>query len=141
GILADDPSLDVFGPATTSSHAEYFVEYTKQELIDRYGSASVFGGGLNVTTSLDDRLQQAAWHAVHDHLPSRSDPEGSLVAIDPRNGEILAMVGGRDFSRSQVNLATTGMPGFAGSGRQAGSSFKAFTLAAAMQQHYDLNKY
>jgi penicillin-binding protein 1A len=141
GVLPNDPSQEQFAPAAHEGHAEYFVEYTKQQLIDRYGSANVFGGGYQVTTSLDPQLQKAAWQAVHSHLPSRSDPEGSLVSIDPRTGQILAMVGGRDFQTSQVNLATTGMPGFAGSGRQAGSAFKAFTLATAMQQHYDLQKY
>jgi penicillin-binding protein 1A len=141
GVLRNDPSQEAFAPAAHDGHSEYFVEYTKQELIDRYGESNVFGGGYRVTTSLDENLQRAAWQAVHSHLPSTSDPQGSLVAIDPRNGEILAMVGGRNFQTSQVNLATTGMPGFAGSGRSAGSAFKAFTLAAAMQQHYDLQKY
>ena len=55
----------------------------------------------------------------------------------PRTGQILAMAGGRDWNKNKVNYAT----GAGGSGRQSGSAFKAFTLAAAMQQGYDLNAY
>jgi penicillin-binding protein 1A len=138
GILSRDPEAKVF---RSPYHSEYFVQYAKHELIRRYGEAGVFGGGYRVTTSLDPDLQQAAWQAVRDHLPNPHDPEGALVAIDPQTGDIRAMIGGRSFRRSQVNLATSGMKGFAGSGRQAGSAFKAFTLVAAMREHYDLNSW
>ena len=98
-----------------------------------------------MTTSLDLGLQRAAEAAVNAHLPSPSDPEGALVAIDPKTGQILAMVGGRGFSESQVNLAVSGLrlktETFGGTGRQAGSSFKPFTLAAAMKAGYNLNAY
>jgi membrane peptidoglycan carboxypeptidase len=117
--------------------APYFVEYTKDLLEDRFGSATVFGGGLRVTTTLDSELQRAAEGAVEQHLPDPDDPEGALVAIDPRSGEILAMVGGRDFNKSKVNLAT----GEGGGGRAAGSAFKPFTLAAAMKQRIDPESY
>ena len=69
----------------------------------------MFGGGLRVTTSIDLGLQRAAEAAVKAHLPSPSDPQGALVAIDPSTGQILAMVGGRDFHKSQVNLAVSGL--------------------------------
>ena len=62
-----------------------------------------------MTTSLDLGLQRAAEAAVNAHLPSPSDPEGALVAIDPKTGQILAMVGGRGFNESQVNLAVSGL--------------------------------
>lgn len=127
------------------ANSEYFVDYAKRYLINRYGGPRVFGGGLRVTTSLDLGLQRAAEAAVKAHLPSPSDPQGALVAIDPSTGQILAMVGGRDFHTSQVNLAVSGLKlkteTFGGTGRQSGSSFKAFTLAAAMKEGYDLNKY
>src|SRR5205823_12382729 len=108
-------------------------DYAKRYLIKKYGGASVFGGGYRVTTSLDLTMQQEAVDAVNAHL-SAGDPEAALVAIDPKNGQILAMVGGRSFQKSQVNLAT----GQGGSGRQAGSSFKPFTLATAMEQKFSL---
>jgi penicillin-binding protein 1A len=123
------------------ANSEYFVDYTKRRLIRKRGSADVFGGGLRVTTSLDLRLQKAAEAAVKAHLPNPDDPQAAVVSIDPRTGEILAMVGGRNFARSQVNLAVTGAKGFAGSGRQAGSAFKPFTLATAISQGYDLHAY
>jgi penicillin-binding protein 1A len=117
--------------------AEYFVQYVKEALSRRYGSAAVFGGGLQVRTTLDLGMQGAAEDAIEAHLPSAQDPGASLVAIEPATGQILAMAGGKDFSRSQLNLATFK----GGTGRQAGSAFKAFTLAEAMEQGFDLNSY
>lgn len=116
----------------------YFIDYARQYLFDKYGSARVYSGGLHVTTSLDMRLQKAAWNSVRENLPFTSDnPSAAVVSIDPTNGQILAMVGGRDFNRSQLNLATFR----GGSGREAGSAFKAFTLATALENGYSLNKY
>ena len=118
--------------------SEYFVDYTRRLLIDRYGEAKVFGGGLQVTTTLDLGLQRAAESAIAQELPDkRNDPAAALVAIDPANGQILAMAGGRNWAHNKVNYAT--MVG--GSGREAGSAFKAFTLAAAIQAGYNLNAY
>jgi penicillin-binding protein 1A len=115
--------------------AEYFVQYTREALAKRYGPAAVFGGGLQVTTTLDLGDQAAAEQAIQSHLPSPQDPGASLVAIEPSTGQILAMAGGKDFAVSQLNLATFK----GGTGRQAGSAFKAFTLAEAMKQGFDLD--
>ena len=116
----------------------YFIDYARQYLFDRYGSARVYGGGLHVTTSLDMRLQKAAWDSVRQNLPFTStNPSAAVVSIDPKTGQILAMVGGRNFDRSKLNLATFQ----GGTGREAGSAFKAFTLAAALENGYSLNKY
>jgi penicillin-binding protein 1A len=116
----------------------YFVDYARQDLFDRYGSARVYGGGLRVTTSLDMNMQKAAWDAVHKDLPFEDyNPSAAVVTIDVKTGEVLAMVGGRNFNRSKLNLATLR----GGSGRQAGSAFKAFTLAAALENEYSLNSY
>jgi penicillin-binding protein 1A len=118
--------------------SEYFVDYVRQELLDlpRYGSARVYGGGLRVTTTLDKELQLEAERLVGVHLPLESDPDASLVSIDVDTGEILAMVGGKSWAESKFNLATFK----SGTGRQAGSAFKAFTLAAAIEERYDLRK-
>ncbi len=121
----------------TPGDSEYFVEYTKHQLTERYGGAKVFGGGLRVTTTIDLALQRDAEAAVQQHLPTPGDPAAAVVTIDAQTGQILAMVGGKNFARSQVNLAT----GEGGTGRQAGSAFKPFTLAAAMADGYDLRKY
>jgi penicillin-binding protein 1A len=131
GTVGSSPRLN------TPDGSEYFVDYTTRYLVDKYGGALVYGGGLHVTTSLDLRLQAMAEKAVNTRLPqTTTNPSASLVAIDPTTGQILAMVGGRNFNRSQVNLATFQ----GGSGRQAGSAFKMFTLAAAMREGFDLNK-
>ncbi len=124
----------------TPSGSEYFVDYTREYLFDKYGSARVYGGGLQITTSLDMRLQKAALHAVNEHLPTTSaygtrNPDAAVVTIDNKTGEVLAMVGGRDWETSKVNLATQPCEGC---GQQAGSAFKPFTLAAALEQDFTL---
>ena len=122
----------------TRFRSEYFVDYVRQALIAKYGSARVYGGGLKVTTTINLHLQRAAEHAVFSHLPATpGNPSASLVSIDVHTGQVLAMVGGNDWRTSQLNLATFR----GGTGRPAGSAFKAFTLAAAMEQGYSLNSY
>ncbi len=107
--------------------APYFTNYVRQLLVDRYGTARVFGGGLRITTSIDLGLQQIARDAIAKLLPSEPGPAAALVAIDPRDGRVLAMVGGENYRKSQFNLAVQGE-------RQPGSSFKPFALAAALAQ-------
>ncbi len=111
----------------TRGPAQYFVEYVKQQLIPYYGSGKVFGGGLKVYTSIDLDVQQLAKEAIAKWLTDTNGPSAALVAIDPRDGRILAMVGGSSFSKSQFNLAVQGE-------RQAGSAFKPFVLAAALAE-------
>ncbi|MEX1046497.1 MAG: PBP1A family penicillin-binding protein [Actinomycetota bacterium] len=113
----------------------YFAEVVRRNLVNdpNYGSEAVLGGGLNIKSTLDLEVQQAAEDIVYrQHLNAKGDPQAALVAIDPKNGDIIAMVGGDDFTESQFNLATQAE-------RQAGSAFKTFTLAAAMQQGYSLS--
>lgn len=126
---------------STRGQSEYFVDYAKRYLIKKYGSAEVFGGGLKVTTTIDMNMQATAETTINKYLPASTDPQAALVSIDPQTGEILAMVGGRNWQKSQVNLALSGATGFGGSGRQAGSAFKVFTLATAMKEGYNLNAY
>ncbi len=117
-------------PATVMSDkgTQYFVDYVRSILIKRYGEKQVTGGGLRVKTTLDPALQSRAYDAVYGTLKP-GEPSGALVSVNDR-GEIKAMVGGRDYKQSQVNLAV-GTGG--GGGRQAGSTFKAFELAAAVE--------
>ena len=122
------PDPDTVGlPGTQGQAAQYFLNYVKQQLIDHYGSACVFGGGLRVRTSIDLDLQKLARTAIARVLRKPNGPAAALVAFDPRNGRVLAMVGGRNFSRSQFNLAVQGE-------RQPGSAFKPFVLAEALEQ-------
>jgi penicillin-binding protein 1A len=116
-------------PGTEGPAGHYFVNYVKQQLIDHddYGPGRVFGGGLRVTTTIDLRLQQLARAAIAKTLKEPEGPQAALVAVNPRNGEILAMVGGSNFRDSQFNLAVQGE-------RQPGSAFKPFVLAAALEE-------
>ena len=109
----------------TRGPAPYFVEYVKQQLISHYGSGKVFGGGLHITTSIDLDLQKIARASVETWLGKGKGPSAALVAIDPRDGRLLAMYGGTSFRESQFNLAVQGE-------RQAGSAFKPFVLATAL---------
>lgn len=111
----------------TRGPAQYFVDYVKQQLVDRYGTRGVFGGGLKVVTSIDLKLQEQARQAITKVLTIPDGPAAALVAIDPRDGRVLAMVGGENYRESQFNLAVQGE-------RQPGSSFKPFALAAALEQ-------
>jgi penicillin-binding protein 1A len=117
---------DVRLPASQGP-APYFANYVKQLLIDKYGTARVFGGGLRVVTSIDLRLQTVARDAIAKWLPAEHGPAAALVAIDPRDGRVLAMVGGENYRKSQFNLAVQGE-------RQPGSSFKPFVLATALAE-------
>ena len=111
----------------------YFVEYVRKQLADRFGEAAVFSGGLRVRTTLDLQMQSQAYDAVYGTLNRLDDPSGALVAVDETGG-IRAMVGGRDWQASKVNLAVGREGG--GQGRQAGSTFKPFLLAETVRQGY-----
>lgn len=109
--------------------AAYFVDHARRYLQQGYGVQATFTGGLRVKTSLVRAHQRAAEEAIATHLGERGDPAVALVAMRVDTGEITAMVGGRNFKRAKYNLATgAGTPG-----RQAGSAFKTFTLAAAVR--------
>ncbi|HEY7874129.1 MAG TPA: PBP1A family penicillin-binding protein [Actinomycetota bacterium] len=126
-------------PPRIATRRPYFVEAVKREILTdrRFGSSeeerarSLYTGGLKVETTLEPDLQRAAEGAVRDVLDQPGDPEAALVALRPRSGRIVAMVGGRSWSRSQVNLALGRAGG--GSGRQPGSAFKPLVLATALE--------
>lgn len=109
--------------------APYFGEYVKAQLLanKEIGPKRVFGGGLRVHTTIDLGLQKLARDAIDKWLPSTTGPQAALVAINPSNGAVVAMYGGRSFHASQFNLAVQGE-------RQPGSSFKPFVLATALRQ-------
>ncbi len=104
----------------------YFTSWVQQQVIERYGAPRTFTGGLKIKTTLDLELQRAAEQAIGGYLPGSEGPTASLVAIENSTGEVRAMVGGRNYDESPFNLATEGE-------RQPGSSFKAFDLAAALE--------
>ena len=114
------------------SEAPYFVDYLQTELSER----SKASGPVDIYTTLDLHLQRIAQDAVREGL-TRVDgllskrrprfPQAALIAIDPRTGEILAMVGGRSYNQSQYNRAVTAK-------RQPGSTFKPFVYLAAFEK-------
>jgi penicillin-binding protein 1B len=114
------------------AEAPYFVDYVSQELQERYPSA----GSVDVYTTLDLHLQRIAQDAMREGLTRvdellarrrRRHAQAALVAIDPRTGELLAMIGGRSYNQSQYNRASTAR-------RQPGSVFKPFVYLAAFEQ-------
>ena len=99
--------------------APYFVAMVKDYLVKKYGQRMVYQGGLRVYTTLDQDMQQAANQAVASGLePHAADLQAALVAVDPANGELRALVGGRDFTTAPFNRAWAR--------RQPGSTFKPF---------------
>jgi len=112
---------------TEEDFAPYFVEYVKQILIEKYGVERVFEGGFEIYTTLDPEMQIDAENAIEEVLFDPEDPAAALVAMDPRNGYIKAMVGGKDFREMKFNLATQAK-------RQPGSTFKVFVLLSALEQ-------
>ena len=125
--------------AAAEAGTEYFVDFTRRWLVDNgyFTDAQIYGGGLRIYTTLNLDYQQAAANAISSTLDRPDDPQAALVALDD-NGGIAAMQGGFDFANDQVNLAAGTFGG--GSGRQPGSSFKAITLATALQEGVPLSR-
>jgi membrane carboxypeptidase/penicillin-binding protein len=127
------------------SYGQYFKEEVRKELVERFGWQRVYQGGLKVYTTIDLDLQKVAEAEVARGLsdienrqlrrrrrgaePSTEPLQGALVAMDPRTGEVRAMVGGRDFDASHFNRVTQAR-------RQPGSAFKPFVYAAALERGF-----
>ncbi len=110
-------------PALMFDQAPYFISYILfDHLLPKYGSDMVYRGGLRVYTTIDLDVQKDAKEAIQG-LKS----EGAIVALEPSTGEILALVGGKDFEKSKFNRATQAF-------RQPGSAFKPFVYTAALQE-------
>ncbi|MDD5110455.1 MAG: PBP1A family penicillin-binding protein [Patescibacteria group bacterium] len=115
--------------------APHFVFYIKDLLSARYGESAVESGGLQVITTLDLEKQKLAEEIIVDNtkkIGTYGATNTAMLAMDATNGQILAMVGSRDFSNEaidgQVNVVT--------SPRQPGSSFKPIVYAAAFRKGY-----
>jgi 1A family penicillin-binding protein len=124
----------------------YYKEQVRKELTERFGGSRVAAGGLKVYTTLDTELQKSAEALIEAGVASiekrrgYSHPlrgkaggldylQGALVAMDPQTGAVRAMVGGRDFNDSRFNRAMQAK-------RQAGSAFKPFVYATALEEGY-----
>ena len=138
---AEELVLNETIPSTTGILAyPYFTSYVRNQLTDpdgkyAYSRSDIWEGGLSIYTTLDVNTQKAAEEAAAKKIEQAGDIyEVAMVAIDPDNGYIRAMVGGKDYlgvsyDENQGNMAT----GEGTGGRQPGSSFKAFTLIAALE--------
>jgi Membrane carboxypeptidase (penicillin-binding protein) len=119
------PLKKVRKSSVTFTDAPYFISNILfGQLLPKYGSDAIYRGGMRIYTTLDLDLQLDAEEAIKK-LPS----EGAIVALDPATGEILAMVGGRDFEKSKFNRVTQAF-------RQPGSAFKPIVYAAALEAGY-----
>jgi penicillin-binding protein 1A len=120
------PAPDDIEPPRLDSRAPYFTAWLRQQMVERYGAARTFFGGLKVKTTLDLRLQKASEEAINSYLGALP-PTASVVVLDNRNAGVKALVGGPDFQAKPFNLATQGR-------RQPGSSIKPFELVTALEQ-------
>ncbi len=126
-----------FATDTEGLRAPHFVAYVKEQLVAKFGAGTVDGGGLKVTTTLDWRLQQKAQAIVKEEVDKAKYlkvSNGAAVVIDPKTGEVLSMVGSKDYSATdssgyKFNVVTQGL-------RQPGSSIKPFTYATAFKKGY-----
>lgn len=106
--------------------APYFIQYTKWAAMNLFSipEDELFNSGLSLQTTLDLTMQKAAEAAIQKYLPANPGLQVSLLAMDPKTGEIKAMVGGRDYASSTYNRALAK--------RQPGSSFKPILYLTAL---------
>src|SRR3984885_13054121 len=145
--------LKIVRTAITGGEAPYFIDMVKDHLLDKYSEQQLITENFRVYTTLDPALQRIAQNAIeegakavdkllakkYDKWEKEAAKKGSnepiphvqaaLVALDPRTGEIKAVVGGRDYGQSQLNHALAH--------RQPGSVFKPFVYAAAFDNAID----
>ena len=107
------------------NRAPYFVSHLLfNDLLPKYGKDEVYSGGMEIYTTLDVNLQDKARECIQG---LNKTVMGALVCIEAQTGEVLALVGGKDFKESKFNRATQAV-------RQPGSSFKPIVYAAAMEE-------
>ena len=146
--------LKIIRTSTAGNGAPYFVDMVKDHLLDKYSESDLLSENFRVYTTLDPAVQRAAVAAVDTGMKNVDvllekkyekwrkeqakkgnkdavipQPQVALVALDPRNGEIKAVIGGRDYGQSQLNHALAR--------RQPGSVFKPFVYAAAFDNAVD----
>jgi penicillin-binding protein 1A len=143
--------IEILSGDRRTMQAPYFVEHVRQELAARYGEERLYRDGLQVITTMDLGIQRVCEEALESHvkmlekmnrhklvrkpgavdpeIPAKSTPylQAALVCLDTRTGEVLALIGGRDFWESRFNRATQ-------SKRQPGSAFKPFVYTTAIQE-------
>jgi 1A family penicillin-binding protein len=116
--------------------APHFVEFIKQYLIDKYGESSIEENGYKVITTLDYDMQKKAETVVKEYALKNKElynaENAALIAIDPKTGQILAMVGSRNYFDKEID----GNFNVTIHNRQPGSTFKPFVYATAFEKGY-----
>lgn len=113
--------------------APYFIDFVKQQLYEKkFTDRDVFKGGLRIYTTLDLSLQKKAEEAIKTIFPQDPGPSYGLISVDPNNGYIYALVGGKDYNKNKFNVITQGK-------RQPGSIFKVPVLMESIRQHLSPN--
>ncbi len=134
-------SLHLPGLQRKTQPAPYFLDLLQAELDKIFPKAQrlIYTGGLRIESTLDLKLQILAEKALQKGLPKLLydkngliQPQGALIAVDPRTGQIAALVGGTDYQKSEFNRAIQAK-------RQPGSSFKPILYAAALNEGYTLS--
>jgi 1A family penicillin-binding protein len=126
-----------FAPqAVTGIRAPHFVMYIREKLVEKYGEEALIGKGLKVITTLDANLQAEAEKIVKENAlknePKFHASNAGLVAVDPKTGDVLVMVGSRDYFDEKID----GNFNIAISPRQPGSSIKPMVYASAFSKGY-----
>jgi 1A family penicillin-binding protein len=130
----------IFHPQGISIKAPHFVMYIKDLLVKEYGEAQVARGGLTVKTTLDLNIQDILQNEINTELKTLKKlnvKNGAGLVINPKTGEVLAMVGSRDFFDSQID----GQVNITTQQRQPGSSIKPITYALALSHGLTPNSY
>ncbi|MDD4271240.1 MAG: PBP1A family penicillin-binding protein [Patescibacteria group bacterium] len=116
--------------------APHFVMYIKELLADKYGEKTIEQGGLKIYTTLDLYKQKIAEEVISEKAPGNEKKYGAtnaaLISIDPKNGQVLAMVGSRDYFNDDID----GQVNVALQSRQPGSSFKPIVYTASFIKGY-----
>jgi membrane peptidoglycan carboxypeptidase len=134
---ARDEYIDFIPQKESGAKAMHFVEYVRAYLEKKYGPDVLTNEGLKVYTTLDWDLQQVAEETILDNAlkneAAYNASNSALVAIDPKNGQILSMVGSRDYHDTKID----GMFNVATAQRQPGSSFKPIVYARAFEKGFE----
>lgn len=136
GTAIEEAKVIEFTPFRESITSPHFVMYVREMVEAEYGKDQIEKGGLKITTTISGAMQEAADNAI-DEYAERNETNflatnASLVALDPENGQILAMVGSRDFWNDEID----GKVNVSLRPRLPGSSFKPIVYAAAFLQGY-----
>jgi penicillin-binding protein 2D len=131
GKLAKQQMLAITRPKEPKPiRANYFRDYLIQTAVTKYGleESLVRHGGLKIYTTLDSQMQQYAEKTIQQYLGDKDSLQGALLSVDPHTGHIKAMIGGKDYRKSQYNRV------FAH--RQPGSSFKPILYLSALENGF-----